>query len=57
MPEHAESFCVMDCLSDDPETLYDFIYAVWVIHMLVPDEDRNGFIGSHTIICIRTALP
>ena len=43
MPAFAEHFHVMDCLSDKHERLYGFIYAVAVVHMLVPDEDRNGF--------------
>ena len=43
MPEYADSFCVLDCLSDECERNFDFIYAVAVIHMLVRDEDRNGF--------------
>ena len=43
MPEYAESFSVLDCLSDDPDRLFDLIYAVAVVHMLVLDEDRNGF--------------
>ena len=43
MPEHEECFRVMDCLSDETDELYDFIYAVAVVHMLVSDEDRDGF--------------
>ena len=42
-PEYADHFKVMDCLSDDPDERFDFIYAVAVVHMLVLDEDRNGF--------------
>lgn len=43
LPAFAEHFHVMDCLSDSSDDLYDFIYAVAVVHMLVLDEDRNGF--------------
>lgn len=43
MPQYAHHFRVLDCLSDRPEGKYDFIFAVAVIHMLVPDEDRDGF--------------
>lgn len=43
LPEFAESFRVLDCLSDGLDESFDFIYAVAVVHMLVPDEDRNGF--------------
>ena len=43
MPEYAENFRVMDCLSDEMEAKFDFIYAVAVVHMLVLDEDRKRF--------------
>ena len=43
MPEHAESFRKLDCLSGRLDRSFDFIYAVAVVHMLVLDEDRNGF--------------
>ena len=43
MPEYATHFQVLDCLADDLNMAFDFIYAVAVIHMLVPDEDRNRF--------------
>ena len=33
----------MDCLLADHDRLYDFIYAVAVVHMLVRDTDRAGF--------------
>lgn len=42
-PEHAEHFRVLDCVSGTLERHYDFIYAVAVLHMLVPDGDRNAF--------------
>ena len=43
MPEYAKNFLVLDCLSDQLDVRFDFIYAVAVIHMLVLDQDRNGF--------------
>ena len=43
MPEYENSFRVLDCLSDDPDARFDFIFAVAVVHMLVPDADRDGF--------------
>ena len=49
-PRWAERFAVLDCLKDDLDQRYDFIYAVAVLHMLVPDEDRQAlltFIRDH----------
>ena len=43
MPGYAGCFRILDCLSDHMDQRFDFIYAVAVIHMLVPDEDRNRF--------------
>lgn len=43
MPEYSGNFRVLDCLSDELNDRFDFIYAVAVIHMLVPDEDRDKF--------------
>ena len=43
MPDHAEHFRVLDCVAGTLEESFDFIYAVAVVHMLVPDEDRNAF--------------
>jgi cyclopropane fatty-acyl-phospholipid synthase-like methyltransferase len=43
LPQYSSSFCVLDCLSDNLDTKFDFIYAVAVIHMLVLDRDRDGF--------------
>ena len=43
MPEYKDSFRVLNCLSDTIDEKFDFIYAIAVIHMLVPDEDRDGF--------------
>ena len=42
-PEFADRFGVLDCLTENLDEKFDFIYAVAVVHMLVPDEDRNGF--------------
>lgn len=50
MPQHAEHFRVLNCLSDTLDESFDFIYGIAVLHMLVPDEDRAGFyrfIHSH----------
>lgn len=49
-PQWAERFAVLDCLRDDFDQRFDFIYAVAVLHMLVPDEDRQRlltFIRDH----------
>lgn len=60
MPQHRERFRVLDCLSETPGRRFDFIYAVAVIHMLVRDEDRQGFYrfirdclkpGGYGLIC------
>ena len=42
-PECAGRFRALDCLTEKLPEKFDFIYAVAVIHMLVPDEDRKGF--------------
>ena len=42
-PAFEKRFQVMDCLADRIAQRYDFIYAVAVLHMLVPDQDRDGF--------------
>ena len=44
-PAYENRFRVMDCLADRIAQRYDFIYAVAVVHMLVRDEDRDGFYG------------
>ena len=60
MPAWSGHFKVMDCLADESNTLFDFIYSVAVIHMLVHEEDRRGFYrfierhlkpGGLTLIC------
>ncbi len=43
MPDHAGHFQLLDCLSDELGSQFDFIYAVAVIHMLVRDDDRKAF--------------
>ena len=43
MPQYAHHFRVLDCLSERLDAQFDFIYGIAVIHMLVLDEDRNGF--------------
>ena len=42
-PDFAENFACLDCLKDQLEETFDFIYAVAVVHMLVADEDRDRF--------------
>ena len=42
-PAFAGQFRVLDCLTENLEESFDFIYAVAVVHMLVPDGDRDGF--------------
>ena len=43
MPDFESNFMILDCLSSDLDEKFDFIYSVAVVHMLVLDEDRNGF--------------
>lgn len=43
MPAFAERFQVLDCISGSLSGTFDFIYAVAVVHMLVPDRDRDAF--------------
>ena len=42
-PQHAGRFAVLDCLRENPIARYDFIFAVALVHMLVPDADRRAF--------------
>ena len=42
-PAYGARFRVLDCLTGSLAEKFDFIYAVAVIHMLVPDADRDGF--------------
>jgi cyclopropane fatty-acyl-phospholipid synthase-like methyltransferase len=43
LPGFKNHFKVLDCLSDKLDSKFDFIFGIAVIHMLVLDEDRNGF--------------
>lgn len=43
MPDYAEHFRLLDCVTEKLNDAFDFIYAVAVVHMLVPDADRNAF--------------
>lgn len=42
-PEYASHFQVADCVAGTLDGQFDFVYAVAVLHMLVSEEDRNGF--------------
>ena len=42
-PDFSEHFQVVDCVTEQLDKKFDFIYAVAVIHMLVSDDDRNAF--------------
>lgn len=42
-PRYEKHFSVLDCLSARLEEKFDFIFAIAVVHMLVLDEDRDGF--------------
>lgn len=43
MPQFEKHFSVLDCLSDKLDVKFDFIFGIAVIHMLVPDYDRDCF--------------
>lgn len=43
LPQYSDNFGVLDCLSCNLDTKFDFIYTIAVIHMLVLDRDRDGF--------------
>ena len=45
MPEYENQFRVLDCLSGELDEKFDFVFAIAVLHMLVLDEDRDGFYG------------
>lgn len=45
MPQYANHFSVLDCLSDKVDVKFDFIYAIAVIHMLVLND--NTFLAVH----------
>lgn len=42
-PEFRDSYDLLDCRNCQWDEEFDFIYAVAVVHMLVPDEDRQRF--------------
>lgn len=42
-PGDEDRFRLLDCVAGELNQTFDFIYAVAVVHMLVPDEDRNAF--------------
>jgi len=44
-PQWAERFQVLDCLREALPCRFDLIYAIAVLHMLVPDEDRQAMLG------------
>lgn len=44
-PAYAERFRTLNCITDRLDEQFDFIYAVAVVHMLVQDDDRDGFYG------------
>ena len=43
MPQYADHFEILDCICGIHDIVYDFIYSVAVIHMLVDDDDRRAF--------------
>jgi len=45
-PAHEGAFRVLDCVKDRLEKRFGFVFAVAVVHMLVLDEDRDGFYRS-----------
>ena len=42
-PDYADRFRILDCVQGSLGGKFGFIYAVAVVHMLLPDEDRDGF--------------
>lgn len=42
-PQYGSCFQILDCLKDNLDENFDFIYAIAVVHMLVLDEDRRKF--------------
>lgn len=43
LPSYSHCFWVLDCLSQQMNNRFDFIYAISVLHMLVLHEDRKSF--------------
>lgn len=42
-PDKAAHFQILDCIGGCLEQSFDFIFAIAVVHMLVPDADRAAF--------------
>ena len=42
-PAYGARFRILDCLKERLNEKFDFLYAVAVVHMLVPQSDRDGF--------------
>ena len=42
-PEFSERFAVLDCVTDELDARFDFVYAVAVVHMLLDDAHRVAF--------------
>ena len=43
MPDYAKRFQILDCVTEKMSETFDFIYAIAVVHMLVPNADRYAF--------------
>lgn len=43
MPDKADHFQILDCIGGELAQTFDFIFAIAVVHMLVPDDDRAAF--------------
>lgn len=43
IPNYEKQFSVLDCLSEELNQKFDFIYGIAIIHMLVLDEERDKF--------------
>lgn len=43
LPQYAQNFSKLDCVSDSLRERFDFIYAIALLHMLVSEEDRTAF--------------
>lgn len=43
MPDKADHFQIFDCITGELAQTFDFIFAIAVVHMLVPDDDRAAF--------------
>ena len=45
-PAHRERFRMLDCVKERLDSRFGFVFAVAVVHMLLLDEDRDGFYRS-----------